>query len=154
MVGVVIGHDQDRAQVGLVGLAGRDRLGQIEGGVRDELLQPLAIDPDARDALVPCGIVGRFEAGRPVVVGPLQRVYVGGIEAEREQVGWRKPTCSCQGEWSKPWAVAPRRSADNSATARSKPTWNSSQSSIRTRCARTGPCILPSGLSATSPARL
>ena len=37
MVGVVIGHDQDRAQVGLVGLAGWDRLSQIEGGVRDEL---------------------------------------------------------------------------------------------------------------------
>ena len=55
MVGVVIGHDQDRAQVGLVGLAGRDRLSQIESGVRDELLQPLAIGPDARDALVPCG---------------------------------------------------------------------------------------------------
>ena len=58
MVGVVIGHDQDRAQVGLVGLAGRDRLSQIEGGVRDEPLQPLAIGPEARNVLVPCGIAG------------------------------------------------------------------------------------------------
>ena len=39
MVGGVIGHEQDRAQVGLVGLAGRDWLSQIESGVRDELLR-------------------------------------------------------------------------------------------------------------------
>ena len=99
MVGVVIGHDQDRAQVGLVGLAGWDRLSQIEGGVRDELLQPLAIGPDARDALVPCGIAGRLGAGRPVVVGPFQRVHVGGIEAKREQIGLRQPHVLQQLPW-------------------------------------------------------
>ena len=91
MIGIVIGNQQDGAQVGLPILAGRNRRKQIEVGIQHQLLQPLAIGSEVLDAPVPGTRIGRRGALGPVVVRPIERVDVSRVRGEVEEVLLRDP---------------------------------------------------------------
>jgi ubiquinone/menaquinone biosynthesis C-methylase UbiE len=86
MIRVVIGDEQDRAQVRLLPLAGRDCGEQIHLSVADQQVQLLAIGLEIRNALVPRRRARWRGTLRPVILRPLERVDVLRIDTEVEEI--------------------------------------------------------------------
>src|SRR5262245_12758629 len=108
MVGVVVGDEQNRTQVGLPIVAGRDGGEEIEIRPLDQLSQFLAIGLEVVDAPAPGESVRRCRIFRPVVVWPrevvdvlvvrteVEKIFLGEAEV-LEQLPWRvfEPSRAC-----------------------------------------------------------
>ena len=137
MIRVVVGEQQQCAQVGLLLVPGRNARIQIPG-VAGDLFHLLAIAREGGDAGVPRPAVGRRRVLRPVVVGPLAAVDVLGVDAEIEDVFLRDAHVLEQLPGGVIEAGRPRAAlvGGTSSTALSNPTCDSSQSSTLASCSR------------------
>src|SRR5438034_11229855 len=86
MIGVVVSHQQECADVRLLTLAGWNQCEEVDSGVLGELLQSLAIGLEVVDTRIPCRLCGRHGTSRPVIVRPLQRMDVPRVDAETEEI--------------------------------------------------------------------